>query len=214
MGQKVHPTAFRLQVNQPWRSRWFHRRIREYLIEDHRIRSQIAARFERASIAEIAIERKEDQLKVIISTARPGILIGRAGAGTKEIGTLIRSIVKEPSSKVEIEVREVKNPETNAKLVAENVAHAIGRRIPYKRAMRQALARAQEKGVLGCRIQVSGRLGGTEIARVDRTSFGRIPLQTIKGDIDYALIHAKTSFGTIGVKVWIYKGEKRSLEEE
>lgn len=214
MGQKVHPTAFRLGINQPWRSRWFHRQIGRHLLEDHRIRQKILARFRRAAVAEVTIERKEDQVKVIIWTARPGILIGRAGSGTKELAELVGRELGEGGAKVEIEVREVKNPETNARLVAESVASAIERRIPHKRAMRQAIMRAQEKGALGLKIQVAGRLGGSEIARTDRASFGRVPLQTLKADVDFATMHALTSWGTIGVKVWIYKGELRGLREE
>lgn len=214
MGQKVHPISFRLGFNQTWRSRWFRRQLGPAVVEDFRIRAHVMKRFPRAGISQIQIERKEEQIRLIIYTARPGVIIGRAGQGTKDIASeLLKRGFIGNRARLEIEIREVKQPEIVASLVADSIGNAIERRLPAKRVMRQAVSKALDKGAKGIKIQVSGRIGGAEIARRDRVMAGSIPLSTLRSDIDYALYHAKTSWGTIGIKVWIYLGDKDRGEE-
>lgn len=218
MGHKVHPTAFRLGIIKDWTSRWFNiSKYRQFLKEDICIKDFLNKKFARsASIEKIEIERSANLINIIIRTARPGILIGRGGSSIDVIKQDVESVVfkirkntqgfKMPD--IRIEIREIRNPETFASLVAYEVANNIERRMPYRRVLKQSIAKVIEnKDVKGVRISVSGRLNGAEIARTEKSSKGQIPLHTLRADIDYFHTNAYTAYGVIGVKVWIYKGE-------
>ncbi|MBM3499310.1 MAG: 30S ribosomal protein S3 [Armatimonadetes bacterium] len=208
MGQKVHPYGLRLGIIRPWMSRWFAEdaRYREQLIDDVRIRKLIRERLRNASVSSIAIERTADTVTVIVRTAKPGVVIGRSGAGVDRLNKDIQQAV---GRKVHLTVEEVKRPEVDAQLVAESIAHQIERRISFRRAMRQALQRTMKAGGQGMKIKISGRLGGAEIAHSEsaKSPTGRVPLHTLRADVDYGLAQAKTNQGNIGIKVWIYKGD-------
>jgi small subunit ribosomal protein S3 len=206
MGQKVHPLSFRIAVNEPWRSRWYatKREFGEYLIEDHKIRSLIKENYKYAGIPRIDIERTREEVKVILHAARPGVIIGRKGA---EVERLRDSLKETVSRKIEVEIVEVSQPELAAQLVAESVAEQLEKRAPFRRVLKKTIETAVQLGCLGIKIQISGRLGGAEMSRRERTGSGSIPLQTIRAKIDYGFTEAKTTYGRIGVKVWIYKGE-------
>ena len=216
MGQKIHPYGFRLGVIYDWKSRWFAegREYTELLHEDLQIRKLIKDRNPNAAISKVEIERTANNVEVIVWTARPGMIIGRGGRGIEEL----RRILQEKFGRnFHIQVKEVEIPELDAQLVAENIAFQIERRVSYRRAMRQAAERAMLAGAKGVRIQVKGRLGGAEMARKEWTLQGRVPLQTLRADIDYGFAEAVTKWGKIGVKVWIYKGdvlpEREKVEE-
>lgn len=216
MGRKVHPVGFRLGVNKDWRARWFAEggEYVDLLREDLELRQLILGEMARAGISRIDIERFPKQVSITVHTARPGIVIGRKGASVN----LLRSQVEEVTGKkARIEVVEVPEPESDAYLIAENISAQLERRISHKRAMKQAAARAMRLGVGGIKIACSGRLSGAEMARRDWTMEGRVPLHTLRADIDYAHSEALTTYGRIGVKVWVYKGdvfpEKESAEE-
>ena len=207
MGQKVHPFGFRLGVIRESRSRWFAEgaRFREQLIEDIRIRNYIQEAQRNASISEVLIERAADTVSVTISTAKPGIIIGKGG---RDVDVLRQKLEKMTSQKVRVNVEETKDPDLNAQLVAENIARQIERRVSYRRAMRQAVDRAMRLGAGGMRCAVSGRLGGAEIARTEAIApEGRVPLHTLRADVQYGRAEARTGYGHIGVKVWIYRGD-------
>jgi len=216
LGRKVHPVGFRLGVNKDWRARWF-AEGEEYvdlLREDLELRKLIRGEMARAGISRIDIERFPKQVSITVHTARPGIVIGRKGASVN----LLRSQVEEATGKkARIEVVEVPEPESDAYLIAENISAQLARRISHKRAMKQAAARAMRLGIGGIKITCSGRLSGAEMARRDWTMEGRVPLHTLRADIDYARSEALTTYGRIGVKVWVYKGdvlpEKEPAEE-
>jgi small subunit ribosomal protein S3 len=217
MGQKVNPIGLRLGFNRGWSSHWFS--TKEYskcLQQDDMIKTIIRGKYARASISSIEIFRNRGDIVVNIHTAKPGIIIGRSGAGAQELRSMIEkklfqglTIKERPNFRLNIV--EVKNPELSATIVAENIANQIERRISVKRAIRQAMERTMEKKAKGIKIKVSGRLGGAEIARSEAASSGSIPLQTLRSDISYALGEAKTTFGVIGVKVWIYLGESDQM---
>ena len=207
MGQKVHPYGFRLGVVRESRSRWFAEgpRYREQLIQDIRMRNFIEESQRNASIAEILIERAADTVTVTISTAKPGIIIGKGG---RDVDVLRQKLEKMTKQKVRVNVEETKEPDLNAQLVAENIARQIERRVSYRRAMRQAVDRAMRLGAGGMRCCVSGRLGGAEIARTEAIApEGRVPLHTLRADVQYGRASARTAYGHIGVKVWIYRGD-------
>ncbi len=205
MGQKVHPKGLRIGVIYDWDSRWFARKnFAELLLEDRKIREFIKDRLYRAGISRIEIERKPQEISLIVHAARPGMVIGRGGTG---IEALRKDIARLTGKRVNIHCLEVKSPETDAQLVAENVADSIARRVSYRRAMRQAIGRAMRSGAKGIRIRVSGRLHGAEIARSERAGEGTVPLHTLRANIDYGFSEAHTTYGRIGVKVWIYKGD-------
>ncbi len=216
MGQKIHPYGFRLGIIKDWKSRWFAERAQytELLLEDFAIRKLIKERNPNAAISSIEIERTANNVEVIIWTARPGMIIGRGGRGIEE---LRNELQRRFGRQFHIQVKEVEVPELDAQLVAENIAFQIERRVSYRRAMRQAADRAMRAGAKGVRIQVKGRLGGAEMARKEWMLVGRVPLHTIRADIDYGFAEAHTKYGQIGVKVWIYRGdvmpEKRPEEE-
>lgn len=205
MGQKVHPKGFRVGVIYDWDSRWFARKnFADLLLEDWKIRRYIKDNLNRAGIPRIEIERKPQEISVIVHAARPGMVIGRGGTG---IEALRKDLERLTGKRVNIHCLEVKSPETDAQLVAENIASAIERRVSYRRAMRQAIGRAMRAGAKGIKVKVSGRLHGAEIARSERAGEGTVPLHTIRANIDYGFAEAHTTYGRIGVKVWIYKGD-------
>ena len=206
MGQKVHPTGFRLGVIKDWDGRWYANR-KEYadlLHEDLEIRRRIKKRFFTAGVSKVEIERAANKAKITIHTARPGMVIGKGGA---EVDRLRKELEQETGKQLQINIVEIKRPELDAQLVAENIAFQLERRVSFRRAMRQAQARAMRLGALGIKVRVSGRLNGAEIARTEWTPEGSIPLHTLRADIDYGFAEADTTYGRIGVKVWIYKGE-------
>jgi len=205
MGQKVHPYGFRLGVTKPWKSRWYARKNYPDLIqEDRKIRKIIRNQLAAAGIADIEVERKSNQVEVTIFTAKPGMVVGRGG---KNIEELRQKLFTELQRKVQMNVQEVKSIETNAQLIAESAAIQLEKRVAFRRVMKQTMSRAMNSGALGIKIMVAGRLGGAEIARTEWLREGRIPLHTLRADIEFGFYEAKTVFGIIGVKVWIYKGE-------
>jgi small subunit ribosomal protein S3 len=207
MGQKVNPISMRLQVNKNWHSRWFanKRDYANYLKQDLAVRRMVADKLgSRAAINNIDIERSPNLVTVTISTAKAGVVIGRGGAGAQELKAAIEKIY---AVQTRINIEEVKKPELYAKLVAENIAHQLERRISFRRAIKSSSAATMRSGAKGIRIQVSGRLNGAEMSRREKEVAGSVPLHTLRADIDYAQVHAKTQSGVIGVKVWIYKGE-------
>jgi small subunit ribosomal protein S3 len=213
MGRKVHPIGFRLGINHPWEARWFAQKGRytENLHEDFRIRRFINDETERAGISKIEIERYPSQLVVTIFTAKPGIVIGRKGEAVKKIRQGLEELT---TKKVKVEVEEIEKPDLDAKLVAENIVGQLERRIGHSRAMKRAISQAMRQGAQGIKIQASGRLAGAEMARREWQVEGRIPRNTLRSVIDYGTAEALTTYGRIGVKVWIYTGEKLSEEEE
>lgn len=213
MGQKVHPKGFRLGGIAPWESRWF-ARPREYaelLHEDLALRAFLKKRLYHAGVARIEIERAANKAKINIYTARPGIVIGKKGAEIEKLKSEISKLSKRESF---INIHEVRRPDVDGQLVAENVALQLERRVAFRRAMKEAVGRATRMGAQGIRIQCSGRLGGAEIARTEWYRDGRVPLHTLRADISYGLAEAKTTYGVIGVKAWVFRGEVLSPEAE
>ncbi len=206
MGQKINPYGFRLGVTTDWKSRWFsEREYKQYLTEDWTIRQEIMTLLESAAISRIEIERTRDKLRVDVHTARPGIVIGRRGAQADELRQMITKITG--NAKIQLNIVEIKNPELDAALIAQGVADQLVNRIAFRRAMKRAVQNAQRAGALGIRVQCSGRLGGAEMSRTEWYREGRVPLHTLRADIDYGMREAKTTSGRVGVKVWIYKGD-------
>jgi len=206
VGQKINPHGFRLGITTDWKSRWYaDKQYAEYVAEDVSIRKLLAKGMERASISKVEIERTRDRVRVDIHTARPGIVIGRRGA---EADRIRGELEKLTHKQVQLNILEVKNPESDAQLVAQGVAEQLSNRVAFRRAMRKAIQSAMRSPqVKGIRVQTSGRLGGAEMSRSEFYREGRVPLHTLRADIDYGFFEARTTFGRIGVKVWIYKGE-------
>ncbi len=205
MGQKVHPYGFRLGYTKEWRSRWFSiKNYADLLHEDIALRDMIKERLHHAGISKVDIERAANKLKIDVHTARPGIVIGRKGA---EVDRLKRSVEELTGREVFINIQEVHRPELDAQLVAESVAMQLERRVAFRRAMRKAVENAQRFGAEGIRVRCGGRLGGLEISRAEWYLHGKLPLHTLRADIDYGFAEARTTYGRIGVKVWIYQGE-------
>lgn len=210
MGQKVHPTGFRLGVTAEHRSRWFAdstksgQRYCDFVKEDVEIRRLMQDKLERAGISKVEIERTRDRVSVDLYTARPGIVIGRRGA---EADRLRAQLEKLTGKQVQLNIREVKNPDLDAQLVAQSIAEQLSARVSFRRAMRKGMQSAQRAGAKGIRVQCSGRLGGAEMSRSEFYREGRVPLHTLRANIDYGFYEARTTFGRIGVKVWIYKGD-------
>jgi small subunit ribosomal protein S3 len=205
MGQKVHPRGFRLGIVKPWKSRWYaDRTFGQLLREDETIRKYMHQRLSHAAVSEVEIDRKPQKIVVTVHTARPGVVIGKQGAEVDKLRDELAHLTK---SEVSINVEEVKRPEIEAQLVGDNIAHQLQQRISFRRAMKRAVQGAMRAGAEGIRVKVSGRLGGAEIARTEGYHEGRVPLHTLRADIDYAQSTAKTTYGTIGIKVWIFKGE-------
>jgi small subunit ribosomal protein S3 len=211
MGQKIHPIGFRLGVIRGHDSHWIvpKRQYREVLVSDKRIREFLLQKIGKGLVSRVEIERAANRVKVTIFTSRPGAVIGRGGKGIDELSNeLNRRIRREdPTAQVQVNVSEVRQPELDAQLVAENIAIQLERRISHRRAMRQSMTRAQRMNARGMKVIVSGRLNGAEIARVEQDKFGKVPLHTLRADIDYGYSIAYTIYGTVGVRVWIYKGE-------
>ncbi|GGK92912.1 30S ribosomal protein S3 [Mangrovihabitans endophyticus] len=206
MGQKVHPTGFRLGISTDWKSRWFADKLySDYIGEDVKIRRMMSKGLERAGISKVDIERTRDRVRVDIHTARPGIVIGRKGA---EADRIRGELEKLTGKQVQLNILEVKSPESDAQLVAQGVAEQLSSRVSFRRAMRKAMQSAMKNPVCkGIRVQVSGRLGGAEMSRTEFYREGRVPLHTLRANIEYGFFEARTTFGRIGVKVWIYKGD-------
>lgn len=205
MGQKTHPVGFRLGVIKDWKSQWYAEKdFPRLIMEDETIRKYLERRLAHAAISSIDIERKPSKIVVTIHTARPGVVIGKRGS---EVDKLRDELGVLTNAEVSVNVEEVKRPELDARLVADNVAHQIRNRISFRRAMKRAIQSSQRAGAEGIRIQCGGRLGGSEIARVEGYNEGRVPLHTLRADIDYANVVAKTTYGTVGVKCWIFLGE-------
>ena len=209
MGQKVNPISMRLQVNKDWRSKWFvgKREYAKYLADDLQVRRMIQNKLgSRAAINKVDIERSPNLVTVTISTAKAGVVIGRGGSGAQELKATIEKIY---GTQTRVNIEEIKKPELFAKLVAENIAHQLERRMNFRRAIKSSAANTMRAGAKGIRIEVAGRLNGAEMSRREKEVQGSVPLHTIRADIDYAQIPAKTTAGIIGVKVWIYKGETK-----
>jgi small subunit ribosomal protein S3 len=206
MGRKVNPIGFRLQVNRTWNGRWYAEgeNYVQQLHQDLAIRDMVQAEAPRAGVSNVEIERFPGKVKIIVHTAKPGVLIGRKGENVKVLRRSLEGLV---GKKIDLDIKEIKSPDLDAYLVALNVASQLERRISFSRAMKRAIQQAMRQGAEGIRIQVSGRLAGAEMARTIHLREGRVPRQTLRADIDYAVAEALTTYGRIGVKVWIYKGE-------
>ncbi len=206
MGQKVNPYGFRLGITTDWKSRWFaDREYQNYVIEDWKIRDFLTRQLERAAVSRIEVERTRDRLRVDVHTARPGIVIGRRGAEADRLRDGLAKITNNP--KIQLNIQEIKQPELDAALIAQGIADQLAGRVSFRRAMKRAVQTVQKAGAQGIRVQCAGRLGGSEMARREFYREGRVPLHTLRADIDYGFREAKTTFGRIGVKVWIYKGD-------
>src|ERR687890_1421843 len=205
MGQKVHPESMRVGYIHDWKSNWYsERNFADYLAEDVQIRDHINAKLEHAGLSDITIRKDSGEVEVNIHTARPGIVIGKSGS---EVDALRRDLNRMTGKAIKVNILEIKRPELDAKLVAQSIAEQLQNRVAFRRAMKRALTSAMRSGAKGCKIQVSGRLGGAEMARTEMYSDGRVPLHTLRADIDYGFYEARTTFGRIGVKCWINKGE-------
>lgn len=205
MGRKVNPIGFRLKINKTWEGRWYAegKNYTTQLHQDFEIRRLVMAETGRAGVSRIEIERFPGKVKVTIHTAKPGILIGRKGENVKKLRTSMEALV---GKKIDLDIKEIKAPDTDAYLVANNIAEQLERRISYQRAMKRAIQQAMRQGAQGVRIEVSGRLSGAEMARTVNMREGRVPRQTLRADIDFARAEALTTYGRIGVKVWVYRG--------
>ena len=206
MGQKVNPHGLRVGVIKDWDSRWYARneKVGDLLVEDYNLRKELKKRLYSAGVPKIEIERDNAKVRIYVHCSRPGVVIGKGG---EEIEKLSAELEQKLGKKVELKIVEVKSPDTNAQLVAENIAQQLEKRIAFRRAMKNAMGRAMRMGALGIKVQASGRLNGAEIARTEHYHDGTIPLQTIRADIEYGFAEAATTYGRIGIKVWIYKGE-------
>ena len=205
MGQKVNPHGMRVGVIKDWDSRWYAEKdFADFLVEDYKIREFLKKKLYSAGISKIEIERASDRVKVIIFTAKPGVIIGKGGA---DIEKLKAELSKLTSKKLVVDIKEIKKPDREAQLVAENIAQQLENRVSFRRAMKSTMSRTLKAGAQGIKTAVSGRLGGADIARTEFYSEGTIPLQTLRADIDYGFAEADTTYGKLGVKVWIYKGE-------
>ena len=206
MGQKVNPHGMRVGIIKDWDSRWYadDKHFSDMLVEDHKIREFLKKKLEQAGISKIDIERASGRVKVTVYSAKPGVVIGKGGA---EIENTKKQLQKLTADKVVLEIKEIKRPDKDAQLVAENIAQQLENRVSFRRAMKSTMSRSMKAGVLGIKTAVGGRLGGADIARTEFYSEGTIPLQTLRADIDYGFAEADTTYGKVGVKVWIYKGE-------
>jgi small subunit ribosomal protein S3 len=213
MGRKVHPIGFRLAVTHAWQSRWFAEgaQYRDQLQQDFSIRKMVQSISPKAGVSRVEVERFPGKVKVSVYTAKPGILIGRKGEGVKKIREGLQELV---GKKVDLDIKELASADTDAYLVAMNIADQLQRRIAYRRAMKRAIQQAMRQGALGIKIEVAGRLAGAEMARTVWLREGRVPLQTLRADMDFARGEALTTYGRIGIKVWIYKGEMKPEVEE
>jgi len=210
MGQKINPTGFRLGVSRAWTSRWYanSKSFPEKLTEDHKVRSFLLSKLKNANVSKVTIERPAKNARITIHSARPGVVIGKKG---EDIEALRASLRKMVGGDVTLNIEEVRKPETDAKLIADSIAQQLEKRIMFRRAMKRAMQNAMRLGVQGIKIMSSGRLNGAEIARTEWYREGRVPLHTLRADIDYGVAEAKTSYGVIGIKVWVFRGENLGL---
>ena len=218
MGQKVNPYGFRLGITTDWKSRWFEERhYREFVVEDWKIRDYLMTQLEAAAVSRIEVERTRDRLRVDIHTARPGIVIGRRGSEADRLKKKLEEITG-LQNRIQLNIQEIKQPELDAALIAQGICDQLVRRVAFRRAMKRAIQTVQKAGALGIKVQCSGRLGGSEMSRKEQYREGRVPLHTLRADIDYGFREAKTTSGRVGVKVWIYKGDilpyKVSIEDK
>jgi small subunit ribosomal protein S3 len=212
VGQKIHPYGFRLGITKEWKAKWFaEKNYSVLLLEDNKIRKFISNKLKRTGISSIAIERAANKVKVIIHTGRPGLVIGRKGQGTEELRSSLAKLV---NKEIMLEIKEVRRPEADAQIVAEGIANQLERRVAFRRAMKKAVSQALRLGAQGIKVACSGRLAGAEIARREWYREGRVPLQTLRADVDYGFSEANTMYGVIGVKVWVYHGEIIKGREE
>lgn len=217
MGQKVHPNGFRVGITEGWNSRWFapKKLYGELLVEDQKIRDFVDGKLNRnppyAAVAKVEIERTREELKVVLHTARPGVVIGPKGA---EVDKLRNEIEDLTGRKVKVEIAEIGNPDANAQLIAEGIAEQLKKRASFRRVLKQKADAAKNAGAKGIKVQLSGRIGGAEIARVEKLIVGSIPLHTLQADISYGQVHCRTPYGVIGIKVWIYRGLYAELEAQ
>jgi small subunit ribosomal protein S3 len=213
MGRKVHPIGFRLNINQPWQGRWYAegKEYTQQLHQDFAIRKMVHAEAEKAGVSLVEVERFPGKVKVSVHTAKPGILIGRKGESVKKLRQSLETMTEK---KIDLEIKEIKVPDLDAYLVAANIAGQLERRVSYRRAMKRALQQATRAGAQGIKVEVAGRLSGAEMARSVWLREGRVPLQTLRANMDFARAEALTTYGRIGVKVWIYKGEVLPTVEE
>ncbi|MBA3580966.1 MAG: 30S ribosomal protein S3 [Gammaproteobacteria bacterium] len=209
MGHKVHPTGFRLGIATDWQSKWFAERgeFARCLLEDLKIRDFVRAKLAQASVSRIQIERPAKQAVITVHSARPAVVIGRKGEDVEKLRGEVARMMKLPMASVKINIQEIRKPEMDAYLVAESIAQQLERRIMFRRAMRRAVTNTMRMGALGIKVNLAGRLNGAEIARTEWYREGRVPLHTLRADIDYGFAEAKTTYGIIGIKVWIFKGE-------
>jgi len=221
MGHKVHPFVFRIGIVTNWKSRWFsNKNYREFLEQDVKLREFVTKKLDKAGVNKIEVERSANSINVIVQTARPGLVIGRGGSGAEELKREIKKLLQKHDPKmkdleVRLDIEEIRQPNAQARVVAADIANQIERRLPYRRVIKQTLDKImQNKDIKGAKIMVKGRLNGAEIARKEWLKKGKIPLQTLRSDIDYARATAYTTYGTIGVKVWIYKGEVFDQKEK
>ena len=205
MGQKVNPHGLRVGVIKDWDSKWYaDKEFADFLVEDYNIRTYLKKKLNNAGVSKIEIERASDRVKVVIFTAKPGVIIGKGG---QEIEVTKKELQKFTDKKLVVDIKEIKRPDKDAQLVAENIAQQLENRVTFRKAMKSAMSRSLKAGTLGIKTAVSGRLGGADMARTESYSEGTIPLQTMRADVDYGFAEADTTYGKIGVKVWIYKGE-------
>jgi small subunit ribosomal protein S3 len=205
MGRKVHPYGFRVGITRDWQSRWFSERgYSEMLHEDLRLRRLIERTLGDAGISQVLMERNANQITMTVKTAKPGIVIGRGGQNAERLRQLLQGSTER---RIRLNIEEVRVPEMDAQLVAQSVADQLERRVAFRRAMKQSVQRTMGRGALGCRVKISGRLGGSEMSRSEQEMQGRVPLHTLRADIDYGFAQAHTTFGVIGVKCWLYKGD-------
>lgn len=212
MGQKVNPKSIRLKINETWDSNWFGRlNYAGNLISDVKIRRVLNAKLKDAAISKIVIGRDNNKVTIDIFSGRPGVVIGRGGAGADDLKKLLAKTTQE---KIQINIIEVKKPDANAAIIASNMAASLEKRMPFRRVMKQAIEKAKTAGAKGIKVQLSGRLNGADIARSEKLSFGTVPLSTFKSSVDYKYLTALTTFGIIGIKVWVYNGERLLSDEE
>ncbi|MFH0828607.1 MAG: 30S ribosomal protein S3 [Candidatus Kerfeldbacteria bacterium] len=217
MGQKVHPTAFRLGVNKPWNSKWFSRQNYSGLLrEDIEIRKHLRTKLQESGLSAIDIERSMNGVSITVHTSRPGMVIGRGGSGVEQLKRELTRIIGKGKRKVDVKVniQEVQNPDQNAQVIVNSVIDQIQKRLPFRRVIKHTVEQIMRSGAQGAKVMLSGRLNGAEIARSEKLSSGKIPLQTLRADIDYARGAAHTTYGAIGVKVWVYRGEVFTKKEQ
>ena len=215
MAQKVHPKIFRIGVNKTWSSKWFSKKdFGEFLRQDERIRKTIKKKYKTGGVALIGIARTANALTVSIHTSRPGVIIGRGGMGVEELKRELTKLLGNPKTALRVEIEEVDHPELNAELIVQSVIEQIEKRIPFRRVLKQTIERVKRAGAKGIKIMLAGRLNGAEIARTEALHAGSIPLHTLRADVEYSRGAAHTTYGTIGVKVWVYKGEIFSEEKK